>query len=401
MLMPLLLTLLGKQKFGIWQTILSLMGYVSLLNFGMGNGLRNTIAKYSVDQNMEAIGNFIGQTVSRMSLIIGGFTLLLIGISFFANDMSWLFKDVDAIKSEVNMAIYIFLFFFLLNMVCSLSSAVAFGLNRSYLPGLVNLVYLLLVYGVLFFASKVYSFDLIKVALLFGLLQVFSNLVFFGWLLRRYSIKLDFSRKYDLSETSKLAAGFFVVQALSVMFLTGDNFIVSKLLGPQQTADYSVLSKIYFTLITLFSVLLISFWNGVTVAKAKGDTRWIKKQLKRLFILSAGVVLAGLLIAFIYPFILTLWFGKNNTLHLGRLSFFLFSIYAFIHCLNAVLANYQNGIGDLRIQILSNLIIVSILVIGAFIIDIPKYGYNSLVIIKIVAISIGTIINLRSLTYIK
>lgn len=396
MLMPLLLHILDKARFGVWQTILAFIGYASLLNFGMGNGLRNTVSKYFVESNWDAIGNLTGQTIIKLLKIIGCFSLVIFPLYFYFFNPNILFKDVRAMEHEVSYSIGIYLSFFLFNIIASLVSSVSFGLNRSYLPGLFNVIYLVIVYGILMSYRKTNA-DLITVSFLFGCAQVCINLLFFAYLLRKYKIKLSFNKEYDLKETSKLSGYFFAVQLLSIIFLTADTLIVSNLLGASYTAEYSIISKIYFTLISVFSILLISFWNGVTIAYTKKDYVWIKNGVKQLLGMSGVVLIIGLLIMLFNKTIIDLWFGKDNKLLLQTTSFMLFSIFAFLHCFNAVFINFQNGIGDMKIQIISTSIMIVILLIGSYAIDMQRYGYNALIIIKIVAVFMGILINLNSL----
>lgn len=397
MMLPLLLSSLGKEKFGVWQTILSFMAYVSLLNFGMGNGLRNTVSKYFVHKNFEAIGNLIGQTIKKLATIIIVFLILLLPLGYIFFDSEIIFKNASSITQEINITILIFLFFFLTNMIFALSSSVAFGLNKSYLPGFVNLLYLVSVYTIVYYIDKCSQINLPLIAIFFGAIQTISNLLFLFFLINKFQIKLTFEKKYNLNPTIKLSLHFFIVQALSIIFLTSDNIIISKLLGPQETADYAIISKMYFTIISLFSVLLISFWNRVTIAYEKKDFVWIKRNLRNLMITSSAVFISGLILAYIYPSIIEIMFGRKNSLQLEPLTFYLFSCFTFLYCFNAAIINFQNGIGDIKTQIISTGIMILLLIGGSIVLNVDKYGYNLILIVKTIALIIGIIINLFSL----
>lgn len=396
MLVPLLLSSLGKTSFGIWQTILSIIGYTSLLNFGMGNGLRNTISKYFVNNNFDAIGNLTGQTIIKLLYIISVFSVFFFSWYYLYFDSSSFFKGISNIKVEVNEALGIYFLFFLMNIIASLVSSIAFGINKSYLPGFVNLIYLVLVYVIIYVVRIFTNYNLVHTAIIFGFLQVFSNILFFYFLLKKHSIKLSFNKKYDLKETSKLSLDFFIVQLLSIVFLSSDNLIVSNLLGADKTAEFSIVSKIYFTLISFYSILLISFWNGVSVAFFEKKMNWIIKNIKVLFFISFLILLIGLIISFFNNEIINLWFGKN-VFYFTKNTFYLFSVFTFFHCFNAVLINFQNGIGDMKIQILSTSLMIIIYFSGAYLMNTNNYGYNGLIVIKICAVFIGILINLLSL----
>ena len=394
LLMPMLFNVLDKTRFGIWQTMLSFIGYVALLNFGMGNGLRNTISKSYAENNFEAIGNLTGQTIIKLGKIVTIFAIFALPAYYYFFNASLIFKNIGVIEFEVKKAIFIYLIFFLLNIIFSLASSVSYGINKSYLPGFVNLFFLVFVYFTLYVLKQTQTeINLIIVASIFGFTQLFFNILYLFFQFKKFNIKLSFNKKYDLKETTSLSSRFFFVELLSILFLTLDNVIVSNLLGPEKTAEYAVISKMFFTIITFYSILLISFWNGVTIAYVQKNIDWIKKNLKLLFILSWGVLLVGIGISIFNKQLITLWFGKNNTLHLETLSFFLFTIYTFFHCINAILINFQNGLGAVRIQIISTIVMLVIFIGGSYTLDVARYGYNFIIIIKSVAVLVAIIIN--------
>lgn len=398
LLMPALLSVLDKTRFGVWQTILSLIGYVSLLNFGMGNGLRNTIAQHFVRGELNVIGNLTGQTIIKLTKVIFCFSIIIFPLYIYFFSPNFLFKDINSLSTEVKGSIGIFLMFFIINIISSLASSLAFGLNKSYLPGIFNILYLIIVYIIL---SLFNSVDLIFVSYLFGGTQLILNVIFFIFLLKKYKIKLSFGKKYSLRETSRLSGNFFTVQLLSIIFLTADNFIISNFFGANQTAEYAVVSKIYFTVISVFSILLISFWNNVTIAYTKGDYEWIRKGIKQLLIICTVVLLCGVVISILHDFILKIWFGEKSNLDISIITFFLFSLYTFFHCVNAVFINMQNGIGDVKVQIISTISMIIILILGIITVNVIDYGYNFLLVLKIIAVCVGILINIRSLKHIK
>ena len=61
-----------------------------------------------------------------------------------------------------------------------------------------------------------------------------------------------------------------------VLFST-DNFIISKLFGPEEVVPYNIAFK-YFSIITMvYSILLTPYWSSFTEAYTKNDFVWIKK----------------------------------------------------------------------------------------------------------------------------
>ena len=92
--------------------------------------------------------------------------------------------------------------------------------------------------------------------------------------------------------------------------------------------------------------------------------------------------------------ILHIWLG-NQFINISYTSFLLFSVYTLFHCLNAILINIQNGLGQLKIQILSTTISIIIYFTGCYIFDIRTtgVGFNFLIVLKIIGTVVAITIN--------
>lgn len=392
LLVPLLIDVLGKEGFGIWQTMLSVISFAGLLNFGMGNGLRNLITKLITKNQKDLIGPAIGTTILKMGKIIIFFTFLLFPLAYFYFEPEVVFKGISTSVEEIRWSFFIFLFFFLFNIILNLSNSIAFGFQNSYISGLTQLIFLAICYLTIYISTKFTAITLIHVSLIFGATQSLSYAFFFLYQKRKHNLVIDYQKKFDLRETSRLSFKFFIVQLLAMLFLSLDNFIISFTLGPNETSEFSIINKIFFTLISLFSVLLIHFWNSVTDAFETKEIKWIIGMMKKLFLVAFGFLIISLGISFYQKNILEFWLG-NPTFEITDLSFYLFSIYTFIHCTNAIFINLQNGLGFLKLQITSAFLMILIYLTGVYFFSLQDYGYNVLIVIKIVAISLALIVN--------
>ena len=391
-LVPLLLHTLGTEKYGVWQTVLSVISLTSLLNFGLGNGLRNLITQLVAGNNHSQIGAAIGSTIQATSKIVLCACLIIIPLFlwFFKPDSFFVTNSVP--DNEIIFSLIIFLFFFLINIVLGLSNSIAFGIQKSYLTGVIQGVYLLACYLVLFILGRFYEINLIDVAVIFGGLQSLCYLAFFIYQNKRYRLNIDFKSSYSLKSTYKLSGNFFFVQLLGLIYLTIDNFVISSSLGSSQTAEYSVVNRIFFTIIGIYSIFLIQFWNSVTEAKEKKEMLWIRRTLRLLFLGAICTFAVSLFISFYQEDILLFWLGADFA-RLASSTFYLFAFYTFFHCVNAIFINLQNGLGELKVQIISTLIALSIYVAGCFMIDIKTVGYNYLILLKVIGTLTAVFIN--------
>src|SRR5690606_10722717 len=133
------------------------------------------------------------------------------------------------------------------------------------------------------------------------------------------------------------------LQALGLTYIYIDNFAITYSLGPVKTAEYSIVYKLFFSIINIFSILLIQFWDSSRVAYLRNDFNWIKKMVIR-FLLLNGLILIGCLIISQFSKELMVVFLGNSKLEFERTTFYLFSIYTFVHCFFAIFINLFNGI---------------------------------------------------------
>lgn len=392
LMIPLFLNILGKESFGVWQTIISIISFASVLNFGLGNGLRNLITKLIVCDKKQEIGFAIGATFLKTGKIVIITSLVLLPLVYFLFEPEKLFISRTIPVNEIRLSFLIFLSFFLLNIILSMSDSIAFGLQKSYLTGIFQFVNLLICYCSIYILNFFVKINLIHVSFVFGFAQSLSYFFFLIYQKTKFKIKIEFKEKYDLKETSKLSFNFFLAQLLALIYLSIDNFVISSTLGASETAEFSLVNKIFFSLIGLFSILLIHFWNSVTDAFQKQEIQWIFKTVKSLIVVAFGFFILSLTISYFQSDIIAIWI-KNKEFNIKSETFYLFSVYLFFYCINAIFINLQNGLGFLKIQIYSSILALIIYSLGCYFVDIKLYGYNFIILLKLIIAILSILIN--------
>lgn len=391
LLIPLVLDTIGQERFGVWQTTLSLIAFLGVLKFGYPNSLRNLITKLLANSSENEVYKVIGATYSKLIKISALIFIILIPLIYFFNPQI-LFLESTISSHEIVYSILIFVSFGLLNNILSLTDSIAYGYQKSSLTNFFQLIYFLFSYLSILFIRRQYSLNLIDISIIFGVIQSATYILFILYQRIKFNLRIKFNSNYSLRDTQKISFSFFIAHLLSLTFLSIDNFIISFMIGAEETASYSIVNKLFFALITLFSILLIHFWNSVSDAFERKEFKWISKMLKVLYLMAFLVFLGGLILSFFQEEIINLWLGDEK-ITFDSITFYLFSVYTFFHCLNAVFVYLQNGLGALKIQIYTSTFIIIFYISACFIIDINKYGYNSIIIVKIVAMGLSMILN--------
>lgn len=116
---PVLLKALGKSEYGVYSTIASLIGYMSIMDFGIHNVLVRYLTKYRVQKDRKAYENLLAVSIVIYS-VISGF-LFLLGYGIYQNLGSAFGESFSA--QELTIARKIF-WVVLLDLILSLPGAI-------------------------------------------------------------------------------------------------------------------------------------------------------------------------------------------------------------------------------------------------------------------------------------
>lgn len=116
---PVLVSALGKSEYGVYSTIASLIGYMSIMDFGIHNVLVRYLAVYKARKDRKAYENLLAVALVIYSFI--AVIMLLIGYGIYLN-LDMLFKD-SFLPSEITVAKQLF-WVVLMDLIISLPGAI-------------------------------------------------------------------------------------------------------------------------------------------------------------------------------------------------------------------------------------------------------------------------------------
>ena len=134
---PFIIHQLGKQEYGLYTLIGSLVGYISVLDLGLNNTIIRFLAKYRAQNDRKAEENFLATTfiiyciISLIIIIIG------VGIFYYLPDIFYKLPASDLYKAKIMFAILIF------NLAITLPggtfSAIYSGYEQFVFPRMLNI----------------------------------------------------------------------------------------------------------------------------------------------------------------------------------------------------------------------------------------------------------------------
>ena len=388
---PLVLDYLDTERYGIWVTLSVLLGWFSLFNIGLGNGLRNRLAEAIAKDDLKKARVYISTTYITLALIFFSLFLLFSVANLFL-DWSVLLNATKALKGELGKLALTVFFFLCAKFVIDLVESIAYAKQEPALAQGLNFSgRAIALLGIILLINFAESRLLYLGAILAGtpvLISFILSICVFKWRYKalRPSFKLvDFS---ELKYLMNLGIKFFIVQVAAIVFYQTNNFILAHLFGPEEVTPYSIAFQ-YFSIATLgFAIILSPYWSAITDAFTKNEFDWIKKTIGRLKLLWGLLLLLIIGLFMFSDFLIPLWVREDIFIDPNLM--IALAIYVALHTYNNIFNAFLNGTGKLMIQIY-RLIFMTILYIPLTIMFCNNFGISGIMFSMVIFEVIGLI----------
>jgi O-antigen/teichoic acid export membrane protein len=362
---PLLLNNLELTQYSLWITLVSIITWINLLDLGVGNGLKNIVARYNHD-NKNELRYYITGTFQFFLLVS---FLLIILLLIMA-------KHIPVINSNIKYALILYIpviFFFPFTTF----NAVLQGSHKNGFLSIISLVKSLWV----FILVVVFKLSVVDKIILCAVIYNIFNIAFYFIVLfsikdiYRFSIKYIFDRRSFFCGLSiiKIGLKFFILQITSLIMFNVGNYISYNLFSTQVVVYDILNNKIFANILAFFNFAIAVFWPQIASAMARREVEKLLKYRKQLLYILV-LFIAGLLVSmpFVIPFI-RIWTSEKIIISFKDIMpFVVFNILLAISYYEAVVLNASEKID---VQIYVSLIGCVLFVL--FIYLLRKYFVNS------------------------
>lgn len=304
MSVPLLLHVLGKESYGVWAALTSILLWIPLFDFGVGSALRNTVAGMGVLKSREEVGaEFFG--LMKFSFVVFFALLvifLLVGRALPLFDTHWL-------AACLLYSIYI------LSYPLTTGTSVLQGLGRVALSSALQIastgtffLFLLMCWLVGWLPG------LSVLVTVFALCCAFNALVIVVLALARldelrwgwrdwWRAPIPFSR-------ISVGLNFLFLQACGLLLYYLGNVIIFGALGGEAAARYDLISKIFQVALSFYYILVNSVWAEASRLIALQRLQEVQKMHSQLLRITWGCIAALLAASLAAPTLIGLWTNK-------------------------------------------------------------------------------------------
>ena len=350
---PLTLGYLGRERFGMWMTISSLIAMLAFADFGIANGVLNTVSSAHGRDDDQAIRRAISSGFFLLSAI--GATLLLAFAAIYAYVPWASFFNVTTPQAaaEAGPALAVFVCCFAANIPLALVQRAQIGLQKGFIASLWQCAGSICgLLGVLWAIHAQASLQGLVLAMagVPVLSAILNSLHFF---LRARPDLLPRRAHVSARQCQQLGATgslFFVLQIVVAVAYSSDSFIIAQLKGAGAVADYAVPEKLFSLVPLIMTMVLMPLWPAYGEAIARGDIAWVRITLKRSITLAvASATILVVLLVLLAPQILRWWVGSAIVPPL--LLLIAFGVWKVVEAAGNASAMFLNGSGVVRLQV--------------------------------------------------
>ncbi|KZL89729.1 oligosaccharide flippase family protein [Clostridium magnum] len=342
---------LGTETYGLWATMISILGWINLSDFGISNGMRNKLTELITLGEKKEASSLVSTGYNIIAII--AVTMFFISVVIF--NIINIFRGVDV---RIIIPFYISICGFCINFVLNISRSIAYSIHKSFLVMFTQvLTSILTLFGTILIS--IFSTKNLTLFSINSFIAIFlSNLVLSTIIFRKYKFLIPRIGKVNTKKFKDIinnGTKFFIIQLCMIVLFSTDNVIISNILGNEEVARYNVISKVYNSLNDLQSIMLISFWAAVSKAITLNDIKWIKSEKNKLLILVIPFTICIIFISVFLNPIIKIWLG-NESFIFDTGTIIVFALYSVVVALSGIYANIANGIGKLNIQVVLSII---------------------------------------------
>ena len=342
---------------GAWYTLLSIVNWIYIFDFGMGNSLRNKLVK-SIEQKQY---NEARRYIETSYTIIGIIGLVLVAICIVGVTFADMNKMLDVSSQlisphQLKKAIIILAVGIVACFSLKTINAVLFAFQKAAITSISTLVSsATMLLFILFYnnSNQSEAFIVLSVVhavaicapLLITTFIVFSTNV--GKMIRPHTLSF---KKENVNELLVLGVGFFAIQLMALFVISTNELMITSFFGSSEVVEYSIYHKVFNTASSMFILAVTPVWSKITQYIVKKDLLNLKKTYRILMV--CGCLATGL-IFLIIPMLqigFDLWL-RENTIKVNYLYASIFAIYTAAYVFSILLTTVANGAGRLKTQL--------------------------------------------------
>lgn len=385
LVVPLTINYLNPSINGIWLALSSIIGWVAIMDLGLGNGFRNKFAESRATGDDELAANYLSTTYfALICLALILFPTLQL-VNYHVDWASFLKVD-NSYSTELRTVFTILSGVFCINLVANIFTMFLSADQRQGSASLVITIGQVLSLAALCILSLFPKGGMTKLSLFYSGIPCLTVLAIsiiaystnkFKWV----KPKISRVRPKLIKDIISLGLVFFFTNICVVLIFQLTNIVLSREIGPESVTQYNVAFK-YFNIIYVAALIIVTpYWSAFTDAFTKKDKEWMVHTLQSLEKVAVLIVLSGIVLLAVSPVVYKIWLHDTVSVPF-QVSVALLSYFAAL-TFSTTYTYLIAGIGKMRIQFVIYLT-MAIISYPALCFFTRKFGIAGIVIMPII-----------------
>lgn len=339
---------------GMWFTVVQLLNWIMLLDFGIGGGLRNKIVEPLQKGNKDRVI----ELTSAAYISVASIVLVLIVLQHFVVDaLNWYtilgLPQSEISESTLKKMVHILVIGVCIRFFSVLICHVLYALQKAVLPGFINLISSALIMLYLLFAKPTNSeTDIVVLAYVNSIANNLPALIATVWVfatvLKGMWPRISAFTKNATNEVLGTGGMLFYLQIIVMVLFNVKELYISWFVGSEAVVEYQIYYKLIGMIGGLFSLALNPVWSAVTKALVEKKEEWIRSLYRKGMELIAIFGIAQIILVVAMPMIVKIWLGES-AIAVSRVYAILFCIYNLIYMWMMLNYNFACGMGRTRV----------------------------------------------------
>ncbi len=393
LLVPITLNYLDVNNYGVWLTLTSITAWLSFMDIGLGNGLRNKLAESLATGEKVLAREYVTTTYGMFSAI-----MLCIFIVFAIVNPFLDWKGILKTELEYHQLLvltYVLVFSFCLRLVLDLAGMIIVAMHKPYVKAMLDFFISFFTLIFIYILTQVHYKSFLMFGVLVTLMPVLVLAIYSYFLFRNKSpynyLKPSYShfKKIHIDVLLSLGVQFFIIQLATLIIFSTDNILITQLFSPAEVASFNIAYKYYSVMAMCFSIIILPYWSAFTTAYFQREFTWIRGAFRKLIVIWLLQILGVALMILVSQKIYTIWVG--DTIHIPLLLNMSLGLFTIICNWNNIFVFFLNGVSKIRLQIYNAVFICIVNVpLSYFLVRQLNFGLASIVLANCLCLALSS-----------
>ncbi len=351
---PFVIQHLGKEQFGLWMVVSSLVIWMQLAEFGIANGLSNALAEAHGRDDPQAASEYLS-SATVASALVAILCLPLLATTYYGLDWIRILNLANfELALKASDAFLVAGLAFIVNIPLSLAARAFLAYQRSYVSSYLQVGASVATVTGLWIAVKL-DLGLAWFVGIAAFVPLTANLFLWFRLSKldaRLILAINHVKQSAFSRVAASSVPLFLLQVGALLVNQLVNLVIARTATLSLVADYNVVLRIYIFVFAIAAGLSSPFYAAIREASEKGDARWASNAVRHSLsvrLLATVPFAAALLIA--GDVLLRWWIGQSVAQPLGHWGWACVGLSLFLAASSSLLSEVLSSLDDIWAQI--------------------------------------------------